>query len=86
MITFETGEIFEDRVLVVDVGRYATPDDRGKYVVVYRRKPDGSLRLLVDSASDGTGNEPPAQVQSTVTISIGSDVPRRVTVRGSETG
>jgi ketosteroid isomerase-like protein len=32
-----------------------TPDDRGKYVVVYQRQPDGTLKLAVDSAtSDGS--------------------------------
>jgi ketosteroid isomerase-like protein len=53
-ITFESGQVFEDGALVVDVGRYETPTGAGKYVVVYRRGPDGTLRLLVDSAtSDG---------------------------------
>ena len=55
-IRFESDEVFEGGALVVDVGRYVTPDDRGKYVVVYQRQPDGTLKLAVDSAtSDGSG-------------------------------
>ena len=53
--------MIEEGALVVDVGRYETPNDRGKYVVVYRRQPDGSLKLVVDSAtSDGSSEEPQA--------------------------
>lgn len=54
-IRFESDEVFEGGALVVDVGRYVTPGDRGKYVVVYQRQPDGTLKLAVDSAtSDGS--------------------------------
>jgi ketosteroid isomerase-like protein len=51
-ITFETGDVWESGNLVVDVGSYVVSGDqehRGKYVVVYQRQADGSLRLLVDS-------------------------------------
>jgi len=60
-IRFEVGDVLEDGSLVVDVGRYETPDGGGKYVVVYRRRPDGSLQLVVDSAtSDGSDADPPS--------------------------
>lgn len=50
-------ELYEGGDLVIDVGRYVLglqgPDgesieDRGKYVDVLRRQPDGSLRLIAD--------------------------------------
>jgi len=49
--TFETGEVFGEGDLVVDVGRVVTPTGTGKYVVVYQRGPDGRLRIAVDAAS-----------------------------------
>lgn len=59
-ITFETGNVLERGDLVVDVGRYETPNGRGKYVVVHRRQPDGSLKLAVDTAtSDGLPSSGP---------------------------
>lgn len=51
-------EIIEDGDLVIDVGRYVlgmqVPDvgpveDTGKFVDVFRRQPDGSLRVIVDT-------------------------------------
>ena len=55
---FESGDILEDGRLVVDVGRYVTPTGSGKYVVVYERDADGTLKLAVDAASgDGTPAE-----------------------------
>lgn len=58
-IRFESEEILEDGRLVVDIGRYITPTGSGKYVVVYERQPDGSLKLAVDAAS-GNGTAPAA--------------------------
>ena len=58
-IHFESGDVLEDGRLVVDVGRYVTPTGGGKYVVVYERQPDGSLKLAVDAASsDGPSSTP----------------------------
>jgi len=56
-IRFEVGDVIEDGSIVIDVGRYETPDGRGKYVVVYRRRTDGSLELVVDSATSDGSNE-----------------------------
>lgn len=55
--TFETGEVLGQGGLVVDVGRFVTPTGTGKYVVVYQRGPDGTLRIAVDAAS-GDGPRP----------------------------
>jgi ketosteroid isomerase-like protein len=55
-IRFESVEIFEAASLVVDVGRYRSAQGAGKYVVVYRRQPDGSLKIAVDTA---TADAPP---------------------------
>lgn len=55
IMTFETGDVWEAGNLVVDVGAYVIAGERerhGKYVVVYRRQDDGSLKLLVDAPSD----------------------------------
>ena len=43
------GQILEDRDLVVDIGTWEiSTGGAGRYVVVYRRQPDGSLALAVD--------------------------------------
>ena len=43
-----------DGSLIVDVGRIVSPTGRSKYVVVYQRQPDGSLKIVVDAgSSDG---------------------------------
>lgn len=48
-ISFEAGEILEEGDLVVDIGSIHSGGDRiARYVVVYRRQPDGTLRLAVD--------------------------------------
>ena len=48
-VTFEAGEILEDGDLVVDIGSIRSGGERiARYVVVYRRLADGSLRLAVD--------------------------------------
>jgi hypothetical protein len=57
-IEFESIESFEDGALVVDVGRYTTPKRVGKYVVVYLRQADGTLKLLVDAASSDGAPSP----------------------------
>jgi ketosteroid isomerase-like protein len=50
-MTFQTGDIWEAGDIVVDVGTYDSPRGAGKYVVLYERQTDGSLKLAVDSAS-----------------------------------
>lgn len=56
---FEASDVLESGSLVVEVGRYTTPTGVGKYVVVYERQPDGSLKMAVDAAS-GDGPAEPA--------------------------
>lgn len=54
IIRFESLEVLEGGSLIVDIGRYITPNGTGKYVVVHERQPDGSLRMAIDTAtSDG---------------------------------
>jgi ketosteroid isomerase-like protein len=51
-MTFKTGDVFESGDLVVDVGTYTMGSESGsvgRYVVVYRRRTDGSLAMLVDA-------------------------------------
>jgi ketosteroid isomerase-like protein len=43
-ITFESTNILDGDGLVVDIGHYAMPSERGKYVVVFRRQRDGTLK------------------------------------------
>ena len=51
---FETDEILADGDLVIDIGHTIQAGRRGKYVVVHRRQPDGSLRIAIDApTSDG---------------------------------
>src|SRR5580765_1223734 len=50
-MTFQTGDIWEAGDIVVDVGTYDSPRGTGKYVVLYERQPDGSLKLAVDAVS-----------------------------------
>jgi uncharacterized protein (TIGR02246 family) len=53
-MTFETGEVWEAGNIVVDVGTISSPRGSSKYVVVYERQADGSLKLAVDAVtSDG---------------------------------
>jgi uncharacterized protein (TIGR02246 family) len=54
ILQFETGDLIADGSLVVDVGRIVSPTGQSKYVVVYQRQPDGSLKIAVDAgSSDG---------------------------------
>lgn len=54
-LVFETGEVLVGGGLVVDIGTIVGPSSRSKYVVIYERQADGSLRIAVDAAtSDGT--------------------------------
>ena len=50
-VRFVTDEVIADGSLVVDVGRIISPTGQSKYVVVYQRQPDGTLRIAVDAAS-----------------------------------
>jgi len=50
-LRFETNEVIEDGSLVIDIGRIVSETGQSKYVVVYRRQPDGGLRIIVDAAS-----------------------------------
>src|SRR6476619_2021887 len=43
-MTFRTGDIWEAGEIVVDVGTYESPRGAGKYVVLYERQADGSLK------------------------------------------
>jgi len=56
IVRFETLDVLEGGDLVVDVGRMIMPQGEGKYVVVYQRQVDGSLKLAVDASSH---NAPP---------------------------
>jgi len=51
ILRFVTDEVIEDGSLVVDIGRIVGPSSQSKYVVVYQRQADGSLKILVDAAS-----------------------------------
>lgn len=51
---FETEEVLASGDLVVDIGSTIQATGRGKYVVIHRREPDGSLRIAVDAASGDT--------------------------------
>jgi ketosteroid isomerase-like protein len=54
-VRFESGEIFEGGSLVIDVGRYESGSGVGKYVVVYQRQADGTLKCIIDAGlSDST--------------------------------
>ena len=50
-LRFVTDEVIADGSLIVDVGRIISPTGQSKYVVVYQRQADGSLRAIVDAAS-----------------------------------
>jgi ketosteroid isomerase-like protein len=58
-LRFVGDEVIADGSLVVDIGRILSPTGQSKYVCVYQRQPDGSLRMLVDAASsDGPPSTP----------------------------
>ncbi len=47
--TFEVGEVLEDRDLIVDSGMILLDGERiSRFVGVYRRQADGSLKMAVD--------------------------------------
>jgi ketosteroid isomerase-like protein len=50
-MAFQTGDVWEAGDIVVDVGTYDSPRGAGKYVVLYERQSDGSLKLAVDAVS-----------------------------------
>lgn len=53
-LRFVTEEVIADGSLVVGIGRTVSPSGQSKYVVIYRRQADGSLKLIVDApSSDG---------------------------------
>lgn len=58
-LRFVTDEVIAEGHLIVDIGRIISPTGQSKYVVVYQRQPDGSLRIAVDAASsDGPAPAP----------------------------
>ena len=60
-VRFERRDVQADGAIVVEVGEIVGPSGpRSKYVVVYRRQPDGSLQIAVDSSSS-LGEQPPAK-------------------------
>jgi uncharacterized protein (TIGR02246 family) len=53
-VRFVSDEVIAAGSLVVDIGRIVSPNSQSKYVVVYQRQVDGSLKLIVDApSSDG---------------------------------
>jgi uncharacterized protein (TIGR02246 family) len=51
---FVSDEVIAAGSLVIDIGRIVSPNSQSKYVVVYQRQADGSLKLIVDApSSDG---------------------------------
>lgn len=58
-LRFVTDDVIADGSLIVDVGRIISPNGQSKYVVVYQRQPDGSLKVIVDAASSD-GAQPAA--------------------------
>jgi uncharacterized protein (TIGR02246 family) len=50
-LRFVTDEVIADGSLIVDIGRIMSPSGQSKYVVVYQRQADGSLKVIVDAAS-----------------------------------
>ncbi len=60
-VRFESRDVMADGSLAIDVGLIVGPSGpTAKYVVVYRRQPDGSLRIAIDSAS-GLGASTPEE-------------------------
>ena len=58
-LRFVSDEVIADGSLVVDVGRIVGPTGQSKYVCIYQRQPDGSLRMLIDAANrDGPPSTP----------------------------
>ena len=58
-LRFVSDEVIADGSLVVDIGRIVGPTGQSKYVCIYQRQPDGSLRMLVDAANrDGPPSTP----------------------------
>lgn len=58
-LRFVSDEVIEEGSLVVDIGRIIGPGGTSKYVVVYQRQADKSLKIIVDAASsDGPKQAP----------------------------
>jgi ketosteroid isomerase-like protein len=56
-ITFEPIDVIDAGELVVDIGYYESSDERGKYVVVFRRQDDGALKIVIEAdITDGLGS------------------------------
>jgi uncharacterized protein (TIGR02246 family) len=51
-LRFETEEVITAGSLVVDIGRITGPTGQSKYVVVYQRQADGSLKAAVDATNN----------------------------------
>ena len=59
-VRFASRDVMADGALVVDVGEIIGPSGpSSKYVLVYRRQPDGSLRIAIDAAN--SLGAPPAE-------------------------
>lgn len=50
-LRFVTDELIADGSLIVDLGRIISATGEIRYVVVYQRQPDGSLRIVVDATN-----------------------------------
>jgi hypothetical protein len=60
-LQFVSDEVIADGSLVVDIGRIVGATGHSRYVCIYQRQPDGSLRMLVDAVnSDGPPSTPTA--------------------------
>jgi uncharacterized protein (TIGR02246 family) len=57
-LRFVTDEVIADGSLIVDIGRIISPNGQSKYVVVYQRQADGSLKVIVDTASSDGAQRP----------------------------
>jgi ketosteroid isomerase-like protein len=57
-VRFECGEVLDGGDIVVDIGTILHDGaESSRYVVVYRRQPDGSLKLAVDVPLPLAGSE-----------------------------
>ena len=76
-LRFVTDEVVADGSLVIDIGRIVGSRGESKYVVVYRREADGSLRIILDAASsDGSHRRRPPDGRSVMrSLEVGLVLP-----------